>query len=369
MKNPTNNNLDAAAPLLVEIFRGEDGSGQPIIECVHHGLIAVVNGLGEVIYAHGDIENLVHMRSTAKPFQVLPLFEMGIFKNQKRGRLKDLDPCDLVLMISSHAGQDLHTTRIANLLSLLGLDENALRCGSHSPQDQATWCKLLLQQQPPTALHNNCSGKHVAMLMACLTEGYDINSYEEINHPLQQRIKALVAQLADLAEEDIYWGIDGCSLPSFVIPLNKLALMYARLSLWQFFPKAGEPSWIGPAFNKIWTSVVAHPEYLAGENRFDTILIRAGGQTIFSKAGADGLQALAIRPCDRFPHGLGIAIKVADGDPKQTTRALVVKALLEQLGLWPQEPALLKLVPQFKNFRGLVTGGARCHIDINQKRS
>jgi L-asparaginase II len=345
------------APTLVEIFRGITTNGYPIIECVHQGLICIVDGHGHVIYSHGEGLTRVHMRSCAKPFQVLPLLELGFFDDNKR---KHLNLClsDLTLMMSSHSGQNIHTSRISELLTLIGLDQFALRCGIHPPQDEFTRRELIRTNTDPSVLHNNCSGKHTAMLMTCLAQGFDIHSYENEKHPLQQWIRKTILMLASMQDHEIAFGIDGCSLPSWAIPLKNLALMYARLAYWQEHLPHDKPMWLKNAFKKIWTSAATYPQFLAGDNCFDTELIRASSNRIFCKTGADGLLALAILPSEKYPSGVGIAIKITDGDAKQHIRPLVVKKLLSSYAMWPSDPLLDRFLPSFKNYRGLLTGGA-----------
>lgn len=352
------------APVLAELYRGFDQEGAPIIERVHHGIIAVVDGRGQMIFSHGDVNFFAHMRSCAKLFQILPLFEMGFFDDDEAQTKLALTPADLVLMMSSHAGEPLHTARVDELLKKLGLDHHALRCGIHAPYDTATFCELLRRQQKPNELHNNCSGKHLGMLIACLRQGFDRHSYEEPSHPLQVWIKRLIALVADINVNDMSFGIDGCSLPSLVMPLKNLALMYARLALWATTSTASTPAFVPRACRMMWDAIGAYPEYLAGNKRFDSVLIRASKGRIVSKGGADGIISLAIAPFERYPHGLGITIKIADGDPKQHIRPLVVKTILEGLDLWPQDSALLEFLPPTKNFRGLITGSARCRFKM-----
>jgi L-asparaginase II len=350
------------APVLAEIFRGYDQQGQAIIECVHRGLIVVMHGNGQVLYEAGDIDTIVHMRSVGKPFQVLPLFDAGFFDPQRPAFKPNLTQKDVALLMSSHSGQAIHTSRVQELLDYVGLEQSVLRCGIHPPQDEVTRKNLQKSGQTFSVLHNNCSGKHVAMLMACLERGFDIASYEQPDHPLQQWIKRLIATVSDLDEHSICFGIDGCSLPSWAISLRSTALMYARLVYWQNHLPATKPAFLKHAFSTMLTSAMQYPEYLAGSDRFDTELMRAGNNQIFSKTGADGMQALAIMPSKKYPHGLGIAIKIADGDSKQSIRPLLVGALLSKLDIWPKHANLDRFMPSVTNFRGIVTGGALYHL-------
>ncbi len=317
------NNI-AKAPILLSSQRG------PVIECVHRGLVAVLDGEGQLIECWGDIDTLVHTRSTAKPFQVLPLLKIA-----------QLELEDLVLFMSSHAGEDLHTSRVAQVLADFGWQKNQLRCGAHPPQSQQALFDLYQRHEQPSVLHNNCSGKHTAMLIICHKLKLDPNSYEELSHPVQNLIKAEIARFADLNEADLVSGIDGCSMPSFCLPLKNLALAYARLAYW--------PDTELVAMRQ---AVKQFPEYLAGPGRFDTELIKASEGAIFSKSGADGMHALAIMPNQQFTKGLGIVIKIADGDAKQTTRPAIIKSLLTRWGLWPTSLMLESFLPSIKNYRG-----------------
>lgn len=359
MNNKSNAQLHHA-PLLVEINRGRHASGEPIVECVHHGIISVVNSLGESLFNVGDVSTMCHLRSTAKPVQILPLFKRYVFLENGPSWNSQLKLSDVALLISSHAGEPIHTTRVQELLQIIGLKDDALRCGIHPPQDDATRKAMLFSHDVPSVLHNNCSGKHTAMLMVCLIDKLDMTSYENERHPLQQEIKDLIKTLGDVANHDISFGVDGCSLPTWAIPLQSLALIYSRLSAWQTELPKSRPSFLKDAFLKIWSSATTYPENLAGTKRFDTELIRASGGKIFSKTGADGMHALAVLPDKNFPHGLGVAIKIADGDARQTIRPLVIKELLNKFNLWPRDDsALQKFMPSFKNFRGICTGDAR----------
>ncbi len=167
------------SPVLVEIFRGRDTEGSPIIECSHRGIICVMSGRGEVIYALGDPNIRVHMRSCAKPFQILPLFDLGFFDPKSKSHKPQVKQSDVPLLMSSHSSQAIHTKRVQELLDLMGLDQSALRCGIHSPVDEETRKDLQKNHQASSVLHNNCSGKHVVTW-----PGFSIHFYLEASTPL-----------------------------------------------------------------------------------------------------------------------------------------------------------------------------------------
>lgn len=353
----THQPLIAAAPILVQRMRGYDHHGQAMVECIHRGLIAVIEGSGQRVYSVGDISTQVPLRSCAKPFQLLALL-----KHLDHPYLQALDLEHIALMMSSHAGEPIHTAGVEQILGALNLKESHLRCGAHPPEDEATRCALRLIKEKPNQLHNNCSGKHAAMLMACKIENLAIDRYEDLNHPLQQEIKAIIEDLADLKEQDLSLGTDGCSLPTFIMPLENLALMYARLSYWRTHPPDNKPPWLKGALEKMWSAAVGYPQFLAGSSWLDTQVIEMGQGQIFCKTGADGMQALAISPCDRFPQGLGIAIKIVDGDAKRNIRPLVIEKLLEHLKILPAGFNLEHFFPATKNFRGLEASSNDIHL-------
>lgn len=340
-----NNNTLANAPLLVSLSRGLSSLGEPIIECCHRGLISVVDGDGKNIFEFGDTSIKTHMRSTAKPFQVIPLLSSGLPPH--------LSLSDLALFMSSHGGEPLHTERVAEILHLFGLSKIDLCCGAHAPQNLKAQFELMKKQEMPSSLHNNCSGKHTAMLILCQLLGE--SAYLELDTKIQKKIKAAISLFSGINEIEMDSGIDGCSMPSFSLPLKAIALAYARLGHWQNNP-------LTPFTSQIWQAATTHPEFLAGTDRFDTELMRAAGGAIFSKTGADGMHALSLCPDDQFPKGLGIAIKIVDGDAKQTIRPLVLKTILERLGRWPHEEKLETFLPPLKNFNGLTFGSTITHF-------
>lgn len=341
-----NNNLLADAPPLFSLTRGTQQQ-EPIIECLHRGLISVVDGDGQVILEVGNGALKTHMRSTAKLFQIIPLLEEGL--------PDDLSLRDIALFISSHSGEPFHTERVAEILHFFGFHESDLRCGAHAPYHLSTQLALLQHDQNPSSLHNNCSGKHTAMLLACQILKTD-SAYERLDHEIQKRIKTIISTFASCDEREIDAGIDGCSMPTFCLPLKSIALAYARLGHWH------TDSPFAPIVEQIWHAATTYPEYVAGTHRFDTELMKAGSNTIISKTGADGMHALSIKPSPRYPKGLGIAIKIVDGDHKQTIRPLVIKEILTRLGVWPEEENLDNFLPNFHNFRGQLFGSSLCHF-------
>lgn len=324
-------------------WRG-DGHEFRHLENLHLGIISVVSGTGEEVYAWGDTERAFPLRSTAKPFQLLPYLLDGLHLPTGGRPLEGGAPlADLALMMASHSGEPMHTERIARLLTASGLAVGALHCGTHAPLHEPTRDALVCAGMQPTALHCNCSGKHVAMLRVCRHRGWPTQSYTEYDHPLQQRIERILLALSGRSGPGLAWTIDGCSLPSFVLPVTALARLFAYLACPEAAP-AVEGRAAGTELALLFRAATAHPEMIAGTGRLDTELMQALGGRLFAKSGAAGLYAMALAPNARFPAGLGVALKVADPDADARVRAVTALELLRQLGAIPDAAALPKAV-------------------------
>jgi L-asparaginase II len=340
-------NPNASAPPLVEVTRGE------MVESRHRGVIAVVDADGAVIARHGDIETRTWYRSAAKPFQTIPILTSGA---AERFELSDRD---LAVITGSHSGEATHRAAVADILERIGLDESALQCGPHTPFDEAMARQLRAAGLPATPLHNNCSGKHAGMLAFARHIGEAIESYLEPAHPIQQQIRVVVARFADAPVEDVAVAVDGCSAPVFGLSLEAMARGYAQLV-------AVEQTDIEPALaaaaSRIVHAMCEHPEMVGGATkRLDTDLMRVAGGQIISKVGAEGVQLLGVKPGARYPRGLGIAIKIEDGDIRRARDPVVIETL-RQLGLLdePQRAALAGYArAAVRNHRRLVVGDVR----------
>ncbi len=362
--NPTAN--DCFAPL-VEGLRGVPDIGEHR-ETVHWGSIVVVNGEGDTVAAVGDPRVTTPLRSTAKPFQLLPFVMDGLHENlaRPRGNQGGSDECtdemlaDLAVMMSSHSGERIHTERIDRLLSTHGLSASSLQCGVHAPLYEPARQELQKSGRSPTELHCNCSGKHTNMLLVCQHLGWPLDNYLSAEHPLQRRIHNILLTLGEIAGP-LPFVIDGCSLPTFVIGLDKLARLFSRLA-WPDHSPSIEERDISPCLKLLRAAGLAHPELIGGTGRLDTQLMQAFGGQVFAKTGAAGVYCMAIAPNERFPQGLAVAIKIADGDPESRARRVTALEVLRQLaamgpGDSPSDPRLNAICdPVLTNFRGLPVG-------------
>jgi L-asparaginase II len=292
----------------------------------------------------GDPRIATYVRSAAKPFQALPLVLAGGVERF------GLSPADLALICASHGGTPEHAERAASLLARGGFTAADLLCGAHPPMDRESARRLESAGLAPTPLHNNCSGKHAGMLLACRLLGFDPAGYVDPAHPLQQRILGLVSRLCGVPAEEIGVGVDGCSAPAFHLPIEAAARGYAALA----HPAgAGLEPELRAALDRIVQSMGEAPEMVAGPGRFTSRLIQATGGRVVGKEGAEGFYAVAVRG----PVALGIALKIADGGER--CRDGVVLDVLLQLGsLSGAELAELAEShrPPLFNHRGVRTG-------------
>lgn len=330
-------------PILVEVTRGK------IVESQHRGVIVVVEPSGKVLKHVGDYDLITSTRSTIKPIQAIPFVTTGAadhFNTSKR---------ELAVVCASHEGEPIHTETVAGMLARAGLDESALRCGPQAPYSVETAKTLEARGEPASQLHNNCSGKHAGMLMTAVFRGLSLDDYLSLDHPIQKEIISTLSKFADLDKDRLTTAIDGCSAPTFAVPLRSLAHAFARL--------VGTSDEVT---RRIASAMIDHPEMVGGtKGRFDTDLLRAGHGKLICKIGAEASYAIGVLPSDRYPHGLGIALKMEDGSYRGLGPA-VVETLI-QLGVLDQtEAKLLESYhqPKIDNRRGLIVGEIQSVFEI-----
>ncbi len=336
--------------ILAQVIRGET------IESIHRGHLIVVDGDGETLYSLGDPETVTFWRSSAKAFQAMPFLTGGAA--EKFGFTAQ----EIALAGGSHSGERMHTKTAAEMLAKIDLSEADLRCGAHAPFDEIRAAEMIRDGEKPTQLHNNCSGKHAAMLAFCVHANCDIKTYEQLEHPLQKAILETVAAFTDVPVEAIKIGIDGCAAPNFAVPVSAMAKAFARL--------VNPPKSFDEATKKACQIIVAamleFPEMIGGTKRLDTMLMQAGDGKLISKIGAEGVYSAAIVPSEMYPKGLGIALKIEDGDD-QRARAVVLIELLRQLGIFDAETLKEYSPLPTKNRRGERVGETRASFDLTKR--
>ncbi len=342
---------------LFELTRGR------IVESIHYGAIAVVDSHGKLLYSYGDPQTVAFLRSSAKPFQALPFFE------RQGPKTFGLTQKEQALICASHEGSDDHVRVAKSIQTKAGIKESDLQCGVHMPGDAAAYKALIARGDQPTPNRNNCSGKHSGMLAHAKMRGLPLDTYLDIHHPIQQDILSAFAELCDLPKENVEIGIDGCSAPNFAVPLYNSALAFARLS----DPPAGNETRTR-ALDQITSAMTAYPEMVSGRGEFDCRLMQAGKGKIVCKRGAEGFQAIGLKPgtLGKDVPGVGITFKVSDGDllfrtvniePLNRVRPAVTLEILRQLGALSdmQLKDLAEFGPTLpiKNHRGIVVGESR----------
>jgi L-asparaginase II len=335
-----------AAPL-IEVTRGA------FVESRHRGHLAVVAPSNTVIARLGDIETTTHFRSAAKPFQAIPIVTSGAADHF------NFTTEELAVICGSHSGEPQHLAAVQSILDKIGLDKSALQCGAHMPFDEVAAKQLRAAQQAPDVLHNNCSGKHSGMLALAQYLNHPIENYLDPAHPIQRMIRLTLSRFADVPYNNIGVAVDGCSAPVFITSVKAMARSYARL-VGLGFTDLEQDEALRAAAARVVRSFVQYPEMIGGaRNRLDTDLMKAA--PVISKVGAEGVQLVGVLPCARYPQGLGIALKVEDGDIKRARDPIVIETL-RQLGMLNNEQ-LARLAPyaqsKVTNHRKLVVGEVR----------
>lgn len=318
------------------------------MESRHRVHAAWCDASGAIAGAAGDAGFVTTLRSSAKPFQLLPLVERG-----HAGRIGFRDE-ELAVMAASHVGTPYHVALVQGILDRIGMDAGALACGWHEPFDPATAEQVRRDPSRRTVLQHNCSGKHAGMLALARAEGWPTEGYERGTHPLQQLMRRTVAEMAGLAPEDLGVAVDGCSVWVFAMPLAAMAAAWARFGA----ARADGPTPRERALARIRGAMTGFPRATAGSGRFSTDLMDVTGGRLVAKVGAEGLECIAAPE-----RGWGLALKCEDGNPRAVPPAAV--ALLSHLGLLSEaEHARLAAHarPLVRNDAGLEVGAIEAAV-------
>lgn len=319
----------------VEVTRGDT------IESRHRVHAAVVGEKDALIAGARDHGLVTMWRSCSKMFQVLPFLASGGFDTLDWGSE------DLALACASHGGEPEHVAIAERMLASIGLEEGDLACGPHEPLS-ARGARIVRESgRAPTRLHNNCSGKHSAMLARAYTAGWATNGYERADHAVQRSCLNEVANWSGVSVDDMPIAVDGCGVTVMALPLDRMALAYAR---WGRAIRAGDELPLRTA-----EAIGAHPHLLGGTDRFDTVLIEETNGNVLSKVGAEGVHCITVPAA-----GLGLAVKVEDGALR--AQHIAVLRLLQVLQILPEtlSPRLAEWIRKpIRNTRGEVVGEVR----------
>jgi L-asparaginase II len=318
-------------PILVEAWRGD------FVESFHRGAYAIVDSDDGVVAAAGDIQRPVFPRSAIKLLQALPLVDSGAADRF------GLSAPELALACASHGGEAEHTRTAVSMLSKAGLDEDVLECGAHWPYNEDASRALAAQGARPRPSHNNCSGKHAGFVcLGCQLAGSGerrafLSGYVQHDHPVMREVGAAIEACTGWPLAHAPRGIDGCSIPTYGIPLRHLARAFARVATGRGL-SAGRAA----AAQRLRSAIAQAPFMVAGSARVDTRLMSLFGDRVCCKVGAEGVYCAALPEA-----GLGIALKMDDGN---TARAceVALAALLQALGV-ARDDAQVQLLDELSN--------------------
>jgi len=278
-------------PVLIEVIRG----GR--VESFHRGAAAVIDADGTVVHRIGDIDRPIFPRSAVKPLQALPLVASGAADQF------GLTDAEIALACGSHTGEPLHVATAESMLRKAGFEALSLECGTHWPFSDTACRALAAAGGFPSSLHNNCSGKHAGLLCLARFRGHDASGYVQPNHPAMREMTTALAAATGVTLDDACLGIDGCSFPTFAMPLRAIATGFARLGTGRHLTIAH-----ARAASRIRSAIASQPLMVAGSDRFDTLVAMSLGEAVLCKSGAEGTAAAAIPGL-----GYGVAVKIDDG--------------------------------------------------------
>jgi L-asparaginase II len=324
-------------PVLVEITRGS------LVESRHRGAVAVADADGGTVLAIGDVATPIFPRSAVKALQALPLVESGAAERYGFGDE------ELALACASHSGEAAHVAGVTRMLAKAGLDAAALRCGAHWPIAQPALVALARTGEP-SALHNNCSGKHAGFLCVACAQGVDHANYWRPQHPVQRQVRAVLEHMTGATLSDDRRATDGCSVPTWAIPLQNLAQGFAR-----FGTGRGLAPERARAAARLRAACAHRPWHVAGTGRFCTEIMELLGARVFAKTGAEGVY------CGALPEqGLGIAVKCDDGAGR-ASQAIMAALIARFLPLDDAERAAHERFahPTLRNWNGFEIGALR----------
>ncbi len=339
---------------LANVYRGDQ------IESFHTGSIVVVDARGRLLAFAGDPHLDTSLRSAAKPFQAIPLLEYGgVDEFELTGE-------EIALTCASHGGEPLHVSTAAALLRKGEFDEEDLLCGAHVPYDEKAAAELRASGEPPSVLHNNCSGKHAGMLLATEVMDVPAANYIDRDHPLQALIRSTLADFAAVPADEIPIAIDGCGVPAFYLTLFRAAFAYARLM--ESANGKGLERYEDSA-TRVVESMTSFPHYVAGAWSMTTPLMEAFEGALLAKEGAEGFYAMALSPSLASELSddcaVGVALKINDGSMTRGRNPVIIRTL-DLLGLDAASKPELQRYRDWplRNVAGTLVGEVRAEFEL-----
>jgi len=327
-------------PVRVHVTRGDQKESEHIV-------YGVLTGPAVGTVEFGDADHQTFWRSAMKPYQILPLLEDGT------ADAFGLTPADIAVGCGSHGGMPMHVEQVLAMLERAGLGEDGvdfLVCGPHPPFDAEARHAVRCAGEPFSPLHNNCSGKHAAMLALARHHGWPLTGYTESAHPAQARIRHGLPPWLDGSPDDRPWARDGCSVPTPYISLRQMAEAYARLM------SAAAENESAPA--AVVGAMTHFPELTSSPGRIPLGIMAATGGRLLAKEGAEGVLCIG-----DTGGGWGLALKVIDGSVRGTGPAAVeIMAAHDLLAADELEALAAERKPALLNWQGTRVGGIEADV-------
>lgn len=323
---------------VVEITRGN------AVESTHDVDIVIADYTGKIVETYGDADLHIYPRSSNKSLQALPLIESGA------ADAYGFEDRHLALACSSHNGQEMHVMGASEMLHKAGLDGSCLECGAQLPKYPEDQFQVMRSEGGVKPIHNNCSGKHSGFLAFAKHTGIETKGYIGFEHPVQQEIAGVLENVTGAKHGADNYGIDGCSIPTYKIPLQKLAIAYAKFGVGEDHSQLRSSAML-----RLRDACLAHPEMVAGDNRVCTQLMQTLGNRAFVKVGAEGVYTMSLPEL-----GLGVAMKSRDGGFRAVEVA-VSQLACDLLKLDESDATSMKPLthPVLRNWNGIEVGAAR----------
>jgi L-asparaginase II len=325
--------------ILAKVYRND------CVESVHCGSVVVVDSKGKIIYQLGDPYFKTYFRSSAKPFQVIPVLKSGAIRKY------NITEKEIAVMISSHSGEERHVKTVSSILKKIGLSEKNLQCGTHPPLYLTELGILPRREDKFSPLQHNCSGKHSGMLLLTVHKGWDVKTYLNPNHPAQEIILKTIAGICEYPTNRIKIGTDGCGAPIFYIPIYNMARGFAKLA-------TSEDKYL----KAVVRCMSRYPEMVSGKNRFDLVLSQVFGKRGVCKGGAEGLHSTAL-----LEKGWGVVVKISDGNRRAIPP--VTLEVLRQMGILKRQE-LAKIEnwtnPKVMNYQRKIVGYIKADFKLKK---
>lgn len=337
--------MNTANPLLVEVHRGG------IVESMHRGALAIVDADGALHTSLGDVLRPIFPRSAVKVLQALPMVASGA------ADALGLGDEELAIACASHGGEPVHASTAAGMLAKAGVDVSALECGTHWPYHDGAIKALAAAGEQPSALHNNCSGKHAGFVcLGCHLAGDRdvrgfLSGYVKPDHAVMQEVTGALQATTGYGLSHAARGVDGCSIPTYAVPLRHLAHAFARVAT-----GVGLSDEHARAARRLRQAVARAPMMVAGSGRFDTRVMERLGERVFCKVGAEGVYCAALPE-----QGLGVALKMDDGNTARAAEVVMAAVIEALVSLDEAEAAFMRGFSDMTmhNWNGLEVGGLR----------